>query len=48
VGYFDKDGEDGLALVVVGYPIPFSPWWLGIICTVVFILLIVMLKPNSK
>ena len=35
-------------VIVILFPIPFSPWWLGIVCSVAFILLIVLLKPNSK
>jgi hypothetical protein len=35
-------------LIVLLFPIPFSPWWLGIICCVAFISLIVLLKPNSN
>jgi hypothetical protein len=35
-------------VIVILFPIPFSPWWLGVICAVAFIFLMVLLKPDSK
>ena len=37
---------------VILFPIPFSPWWLGIICFVAFaflmVVLMVLFKPDSN
>jgi hypothetical protein len=35
-------------VIMILFPIPFRPWWLGIFCFVVFVFLIFLLNPNSK
>jgi hypothetical protein len=36
-------------LIFLLFPIPFSPWWLGLFCLMVFILLLIVLRePGSK
>jgi len=31
-----------LFLLILLFPIPFSPWWLGVICGAVFVLLVLL------
>jgi cytochrome c biogenesis protein ResB len=35
-----------LILLVILFPIPFSPWWLTIICVALFVVMLVLLMPR--
>jgi hypothetical protein len=37
-----------LILLIVLFPIPFSPWWLTIICVALFCLMLALLMPDRK
>jgi membrane protein implicated in regulation of membrane protease activity len=37
-----------LILLIVLFPIPFSPWWLTIICLAVFVALLAVFLPRAK
>ena len=35
-------------LFVLLFPVPFAPWWLGIICVVLFLTLFFLLRRNLE
>jgi len=43
-GVLDRPWRWWVWLLILLFPIPFTPWWLGVICLAVFILLVVLLR----